>query len=401
MPSAGTNTATVNLIGTGTTLGFGPAVRTLSFPRHRRGGRKCLLNKRFDPRCCHSNVCREQHLFRNDHYWLTMHPRDRRHYQRPRQLYGCGIARESISGHALRKRNDRPQRERNVTVGRNLAPGPASGIGTLHVNTSGTGGVIFGDGSIFKVEVGSMGVSDRLAIAGGSITLTSSTDTLSLSSLAGAFDGLDYTLATFTQNVGGGTFNTVQGLPSNYTVEYNPTSIRLVAMQQPLLLTSAVSRKVHGSAGPFDINLLLGVPVECRSTNGNHTLVFTFTNYLTSGTVEITAGIGTIVGTPVFSGKTVTVDLTGVADAQTLVITLRDVTDRFSQVLPNSAFSVGFLKGDTNGDRFVNAGDAQQTRSRSGQLTNTTNFRSDVNLDGFIASGDATIVRNASGGFVP
>ncbi len=168
--------------------------------------------------------------------------------------------------------------------------------------------------------------------------------------------------------MGGGTFNTVQGLPSNYTVEYNPTSIRLVAMQQPLLLTSAVSRKLHGSAGPFDINLLLSAPVECRSTNGNHTLVFTFTNYLTSGTVEITTGTGTIVGTPDFSSKTVTVDLTGVADAQALVITLRDVTDRFSQVLPTITLNVGFLVGDTNGNRFVNTGDAVQTRSRSGQL---------------------------------
>ncbi len=110
---------------------------------------------------------------------------------------------------------------------------------------------------IFVVRVGSAGSSDLLAITGGSINLTSSGgDTLSLNSLAGAFDGTDYTIATFAQNAGGGTFNIVQGLPSDYAVQYNPTSIQLVAVQQPLQLTSAVSRKMHGALGPFDINLL-------------------------------------------------------------------------------------------------------------------------------------------------
>ena len=47
----------------------------------------------------------------------------------------------------------------------------------------------------------------------------------------------------------------------------------------PLQLTTAVSRKTHGGAGDFDINLpLSGEPgVECRNSGGNHTLVFTFT----------------------------------------------------------------------------------------------------------------------------
>ena len=55
--------------------------------------------------------------------------------------------------------------------------------------------------------------------------------------------------------------------------------------------------------------------------------------------------------------------------------------------------SVNFLSGDTNGDRFVNAGDTTRTRSRSGQATDATNFRSDVNADGSVNSGDTTVVR--------
>ncbi len=62
---------------------------------------------------------------------------------------------------------------------------------------------------------------------------------------------------------------------------------------------------------------------------------------------------------------------------------------------------MGVLVGDTNGDGFVNAGDALQTRNRSGQATDATNFRSDVNVDGFVNSGDTTVVRARSGTALP
>ena len=60
-----------------------------------------------------------------------------------------------------------------------------------------------------------------------------------------------------------------------------------------------------------------------------------------------------------------------------------------------------FLIGDTNGDRMVNRGDALQTRNRSGQATDATNFRSDVNTDGTINSGDSSIVKSRAGTSLP
>ena len=93
----------------------------------------------------------------------------------------------------------------------------------------------------------------------------------------------------------------------------------------------------------------------------------------------MTTGTGSVSGSPSFAGNTMTVNLTGVTDVQTITVTLSGVTDSFAQVLPDTAVSVGFLIGDTNGDRFVNAGDTTQTRSRSGQTATATNFRSDVN----------------------
>ncbi len=62
---------------------------------------------------------------------------------------------------------------------------------------------------------------------------------------------------------------------------------------------------------------------------------------------------------------------------------------------------MGVLLGDTNGDRSVNSGDAMETRNRSGQTADQSNFRSDVNFDGAINSGDASIVRSNSGSGLP
>ena len=62
---------------------------------------------------------------------------------------------------------------------------------------------------------------------------------------------------------------------------------------------------------------------------------------------------------------------------------------------------MGVLVGDTNGDGFVNAADALQTRSRSGQPTDSANFRSDLNTDGAVNSGDTTAVRARSGTALP
>ncbi len=189
---------------------------------------------------------------------------------------------------------------------------------------------------------------------------------------------------------------------------YFPALNKVYAFTVPvttLSVSSAVSRKTHGSAGDFDIPLpLSGSPgVECRKggANGNHTLVFTFSNGVESGQASLSAGTGSVSGTPSFTNNTMTVNLTGVTNVQTLTVTLSNVTDVFGQTLPNSSVNMGVLLGDTNSDTFVNAGDALQTRDRSGQPTDATNFRSDVNFDGIVNSGDTLVVRNNSGTSLP
>jgi uncharacterized delta-60 repeat protein len=170
-----------------------------------------------------------------------------------------------------------------------------------------------------------------------------------------------------------------------------------------LQLTSAVSRKTHGSAGAFDIVLpVTGTPaVECRNSGGNHTLVFTFNSNIADGSVSMISGSATLAGKPSYSGDTMTVNLTDAADAQTVALMLHNVTDTSSRVMPDTTIQLAFLIGDTNGDRFVNTGDAVQTRNRSGQTAGSANFRSDVNVDGSINSGDTAIVRSRSGASLP
>ena len=140
--------------------------------------------------------------------------------------------------------------------------------------------------------------------------------------------------------------------------------------------------------------------VECRNNGGNYTLIVTFSNTMVSGGASVIGGTGSVAGSPTFSGHTMTINLAGVINAQTLTISLTNLTDTFSQVIASATLGASFLIGDTNSDRIVNAGDALQTRSRSGQATAATNFRSDVNLDGLVNSGDTSIVRSNSGSSV-
>jgi hypothetical protein len=171
----------------------------------------------------------------------------------------------------------------------------------------------------------------------------------------------------------------------------------------PLQLTTTVSRKTHGGAGTFDINLpLSGEPgVECRSSGGAYTLVFATSNDLVSGNASVTTGIGTISGSPNFSGNTMTVNLSGVADVQKITVTLSGVTDTFAQVLPDTPVSVNMLIGDTTGNKTVNAGDVAQAKGQSGAPVTGTNFRTDVNASGTVTASDIAQVKANAGHTLP
>jgi YD repeat-containing protein len=96
-------------------------------------------------------------------------------------------------------------------------------------------------------------------------------------------------------------------------------------------LLGAVSRFTHGSSGTFDINLPLsgapGVDMRRNGTSGNYTLVLTFDRpVIASTSTTIASGVGSVNGVPLFIGNTATVQLSGVADRQTITLELDNVT---------------------------------------------------------------------------
>ena len=177
------------------------------------------------------------------------------------------------------------------------------------------------------------------------------------------------------------------------------------AMVPKLSLAAAVARKIHGSAGTFDVVLPLtgNAAVEGRDgpVAGVHTVVFTFSNPVVSGTATVSSGTGMVSGSPAFQGQTMTVNLSGVADRQSLALTLSNVTDSFGQVLPAPTVNIRFLAGDIDGNNSVSAGDIAATKAQTGAPVTAQNFRADVNANGAISAADLGRVKANSGQSAP
>jgi hypothetical protein len=174
--------------------------------------------------------------------------------------------------------------------------------------------------------------------------------------------------------------------------------------------TSVVSRKTHGGAGTFDVNLpLTGTPgIECRTggATSDYQIVVTFPSTVTvngNPQAQVTLGTATIGnggvgngGMVTISGNTVTIPLTNVANVQTLNVRLNGVNSAGNITIPMS-----LLIGDTNGNGTVNAADVSQTKARLGQAVSSTNFRSDVNANGTLNAADTAIVKANLGNGLP
>ena len=171
---------------------------------------------------------------------------------------------------------------------------------------------------------------------------------------------------------------------------------------------SAVSRKVHGAAGAFDINLPPNgsAGIECRSggANNDYEVVFTFPTAITLSGATVAPGTGksaSVQGVPVVStdGRQVTVNLTGVTNAQTMNVQLNNVYDGANT--GNVVVRMGALLGDTTGNGTVNSSDVSLTKLKSGQVVDATNFREDVTVNGSINSSDVSTVKLNSGTALP
>jgi hypothetical protein len=164
-----------------------------------------------------------------------------------------------------------------------------------------------------------------------------------------------------------------------------------------------VSRKSHRSAGAFDIDLPLtgDAGVECRSggANGDYQLVFTFLSEVTFDNAVISDGAGSVSGTTGSGTNTITVNLTGVTNAQTINIDLLGASDGTNT--SNFVVPMSVLVGDTSGNGVVNASDLTETKGQVGVPLNDHNFREDVNANGSINASDVSLVKSKSGTALP
>ena len=167
-------------------------------------------------------------------------------------------------------------------------------------------------------------------------------------------------------------------------------------------LTSVVSRMIHGSAGTFDLNLpLSGTPgIECRTSSvsgaGNYTLVFTFQNNLMS--VEnafVTTGAGQLGNSAIGpNANQYTVNLTGVTDAQYVVVTLQNAADNTGAVGNVVGPEMGVLIGDVNGTGNVDGNDVAAVQAATRQPVTSANFKLDANTSGSIDGNDVSLVQS-------
>jgi len=288
--------------------------------------------------------------------------------------------------------------------------GGVAGLDTLYVADDGS--------------VANGGGIQKYSLVGGSWTANGIVALAGTRGLTGVVNGSSVTLyvtngstlQTLTDTSG---YNvTINGTLASIAMAGTNTAFRGVAFVPAggaPTVTSAVSQKTHGAAGPFDVDLpLTGTPgVEDRSggATNDFTMIVTFTGNVTvtgSPQAQVTMGTGTIGsggvsngGMVTVAGNVVTVPLTNVADQQTINVTLNGVNSATDETTVNIVIPMSRLLGDTNGNRAVNASDVSQTKGRIGQAVTTANFRSDVNANGAINAGDVSIVKANTGHALP
>ena len=162
---------------------------------------------------------------------------------------------------------------------------------------------------------------------------------------------------------------------------------------------SVISRKIHGSSGTFDIDLLAASPrTECRSGGAgeNYQVLVTFGRSVTVGGVSVQSSDNMATATQSVAGALVTVNLAEVANIQTAMITLTNVNDGITA--GNVVIPFRVLIGDTTGNGSVTASDIGQVKGQSGQAVTAANFRTDVTANGgSITASDIGQVKSASG----
>ncbi len=197
------------------------------------------------------------------------------------------------------------------------------------------------------------------------------------------------------------TIETIEGTAHDVTSMAQSTNpgVTVKPITDIFSIIPVVSRKMHGSAGAFDLALpTVGTPAtepRVPGTNNGYQLVYTFPVAISAiGDTVVTQGVATVASAVAGPDTNqVTVNLTGVSNAQRLVVTLSQVQDTAGKTLAGIPAHLNVLVGDVDGSGRTDSGDVTMVRNQNVQAVNQSNFLFDVNLSGRIDSGDVTTTR--------
>ncbi len=187
-----------------------------------------------------------------------------------------------------------------------------------------------------------------------------------------------------------------------------PAASASATPQPPLALTAIFSRKTHGAAGDFNIELFDGEPddgdrdIEPRAIGGGFR---SLRSASTGPWPRESLSIQPLDGNPVagsaalsLAGNEVIVNVSGIPDNSIYRIAIGDVDGQSGF---NVAANVAFLVGELNGSRAVKASDISAVKANLGQVVKDSTFRFDLNADGTIGTADLSAVKARSGRVLP
>jgi len=185
--------------------------------------------------------------------------------------------------------------------------------------------------------------------------------------------------------------NTDNSFPAaTYTVSGN-----VACAAAGLVPVGAVSRKTHGTKGDFDIDLpLTGSPgIECRTgpSSGEHKVLLTFAVPVNLPP-SATATCGGQPATKMANGSVVTIDCTGITNAQTISVDLNGVSDGTNT--GNISVPMGVLLGDVDATGDVTTSDTNLCKAQALKPVIQGNFRNDINASGAITTSDVNLIKS-------
>jgi hypothetical protein len=171
-------------------------------------------------------------------------------------------------------------------------------------------------------------------------------------------------------------------------------------------LQSTTSRKSHGGAGSFEVNLPLdGSGIECRT--GDYTMVFRFANTLSAVTSASASSTGTGPN-PTITSKGIGIDaheyivnLSNVPNGQRTGVTLNGVTDSAGNTATTLTGTMGVLVGDVSANKVVSNTDVAAVKGQVAAPVSGSNFRDDINANGVISNTDVSLTKTQVGTTLP